>query len=132
MMHDPDVAGGVQSSMLVQIPTLAQCTFTDLSLTLHGDPDVIGPHGALPASMPALTLYRVNIATGVETTIGTVADASAGVPAYESLHTIDLSFAAQTISPSFRYFVGIDDEAGLNALANGTRVYDLSMLVVPA
>jgi hypothetical protein len=47
--------------------------------------------------------------------VGNQVDTSAGVAAYETLHTITLNFGAQTLSSTDTYNIAVRGESGANS-----------------
>lgn len=125
-----DAAGAEE--MLVPLPALTDCTFDTITAYVDGDANGLGPHVALPGTMPRITLYRLDAGAGTLTNVGNQVDTSGGVAAYEVLHTIALSVAAQTVDATTQYAVSIRGEAGANSIANALVLFGLAMNVVPA
>lgn len=76
-------------------------------------------HGGVPSVKPVVTVYKLEM-DGTSTTLGTATDPSSNVAGYEAVHTIDVSFAADTAideSNGARYIVKVDGESGADKLA---------------
>lgn len=83
-------------------------------------------HVGLPATLPAVEVFRVNSSTGAATSIaGPTTDASASLGAYESDHDITLSSIAETAAGA-RYFVEIQGESGANAVNDALQLIGVS------
>jgi hypothetical protein len=128
--QNSNVAGN--EAMVVALPTLHNCDFDSVTAVVHGDGGGAGPHVGLPGTMPQIRLYRQTVSTATTAIVGTQADTSAGVAAYETIHTIVLSFGAQSYDGDSSYWLAIQGETGANSIAGALEVYGLSMNVVPA
>ncbi len=88
-------------------------------------------HGALPTSMPAFKVWRVDINTGAKTQVGSTAtDASGTVGAYEAAHDITLSGLSESLEGRL-YFIEVRGEDDTNALANSFAVISMKFSVTP-
>lgn len=124
------VAGADEA--VIPLPTLHNCTFDEVEVSLHGDFLVSGPHAGLPGTMPRITLYHIDLTTGAETAVGNAVDGSAGVAAYESAHVITLAHAAQTMDENSAFYISLRGESGANAMASYLHVFGMRMHVLPA
>lgn len=71
---------------------------------------------ALPAVMPVLTVYKINHATGVVTTLGTQVDTSATHGAYQTAHQITVSGLAASIARlTETVWIKVSTESGANS-----------------
>lgn len=114
------------------VPHVYNTTITGLLARVHGDPNAVGPHVGLPATMPQLSLRSVNGSTGAVANVGTAVDASAAVGAYEAMHSISLTVAAQATGSMIQYWAKFEGEAGANSLANALHLYDVYLVVATA
>ena len=77
-------------------------------------------HGALPATMPVLTLLRQDTGSlAAPTMVATATDASASVAAYEAPHIISLGVLAEVLAydSGLRYFLKLAGETGAGSVA---------------
>jgi hypothetical protein len=86
-------------------------------------------HGALPATMPKVELWRQNIDS--TTLVASATDASASVGAYEALHAIQNISIAEDISATYNYFVRFTGESGANSVVNGLNIYRCQVAIGP-
>jgi hypothetical protein len=91
-----------------------------------GGPGGVGHGGGLPATMPIVTLYRIEYsAAGNEVTaIGATADPAAGPATYDAVHTFGSSIA-EDIDENRSYFVTFQGEAGANSLPDELLLADI-------
>ncbi len=110
----PTVSGGFQ---ILDLPDGAVLS----ELRIYIDP--IGGHGALPATMPKVQVFRWVPATGVSTSLVSQTDPSASVVAYEALHVITATLGTTETIDNVNnvYAVVFDSEGGANSL-NGLQV----------
>lgn len=88
-------------------------TLTSITLRWQG----AAGHGALP-TMPSIQLYRIN-EDGTQTSLGSQADTSASVAAYEAVHVITLTGINHVIDRTqYRYVLQVTGETGGNFVAN--------------
>lgn len=99
----------------------------------HGDLFGVGPHGALPAVMPQISLYRT-IGTGAisRTLIGQTDDPSGSVLLYESWHELAIEGLAEDIAANAQLSLRVSGEGGAGALAGAWHTVDLLAEVEPA
>lgn len=98
---------------------ISGATVTSVKATLQGGPG----HGGLPAMMPALAVVRVKVSDNTQ--VGMVAagmtdDASAGVGAYEAIHTIEVipdQNATIDFADQAQYYAVFCNEGDTNAIA---------------
>lgn len=105
------------------------CTLTGLSVLLAG----AAGHVGLPATMPVLTLYRQDTGSLLApTTVATATDASAGVAAYEAVHSLSLGVLAEVLAfdSGNRYYVKLAGETGANSIA-GLALHSIMGDVTP-
>jgi hypothetical protein len=86
-----------------------------------------GGHGGLPGTPPNVRFGQLNVTTGVITNIGSAADPSGTVGAYQAYHTIPISGLTQSLYTSNPYVVSVKGESGANALA-GFEVYSIELV----
>jgi len=85
----------------------------------------VGAHAAVPANLPRVALYRIDMRDGTQTGLGFAPDPnSANVAAYEVFTTLSCNFTAGTLvdRSRFRYVVIFETESGANAKP-ATQVY---------
>jgi hypothetical protein len=113
-------ADGVVQSVAITGKALVQpitaphgSVLTNVTVTLQP----AGGHGALPAVLPVLGVYKRSLTTGLDTALAApVTDSSASVAAFQALHTIDSGVLAETIDrTTFRYYATMSNESGANA-----------------
>lgn len=75
-------------------------------------------HGALPASMPTLTLWRVDTSTGARVQVGTTAtDPSGSTGAYAAYHTISQALGTPlTLGANEQLYMVLTGESGANSV----------------
>ena len=103
-------------------------TVTSAKVVLQGAP----AHGALPVMMPAMSIVRIKVSDNSQ--VGMLAagmkdDASAGVGAYEAIHTIVMvpdQNATIDFSDQAQYYVVFCNEGNTNALAE-LRLYGITV-----
>lgn len=125
---------GGADEITIPLPALVGCSFSSVTLVVHGDANAVGPHAALPASMPQVTLYKIDGQTAAPalTTVGSQVDTSANVAAYEQGHTITYTpGAAQTIDEVTQYAISVRGESGANSIASALVLYGAYMTIVP-
>lgn len=73
-------------------------------------------HGALPGTMPKLSVYRYDPLTGTAAQIGsTTTDPSASVGAYDTLHGISVTGLNHTVNRQlYSYYARFEGEGGAN------------------
>jgi hypothetical protein len=76
--------------------------------------------------MPLIRVYSLNLATGAAALVGSQTDTSANVAAYETWHTISLSFAAQTFTATTRLYAYVMGETGANSIPNAFTIIGIS------
>lgn len=76
------------------------------------------PHGALPATMPNIRIWKAphNATLGSTVALGAAAvdDPSASVAAYEAMHAVSITGLAHTVEANARYFLRYTSEDGAN------------------
>ena len=88
--------------------------------TIRVDLYPAGGHGGQPASLPAIKLWRTDIA-GAATLIGSDVYAWIDVPTYEGGITLELTGLTETIDKaSYRYILNIYGESGANSVTGTT------------
>ena len=73
---------------------------------------------ALPATKPAITLYKINQVTGVGTGVvsGPVSDTSATNTDYKTAHDLSITGLSEVIdNTTYSYYIAVTGEAGANA-----------------
>lgn len=89
------------------------------------------PHVGIPAVVPSLSVYRIEITANAATTapvpllLGTVAESNTGsIPAYQSSHLLSCGTITNghVDRTRYRYLAIFELESGLNAL-EGTRIF---------
>lgn len=107
---------------------ISGATVTSAKLYLQGSPG----HVALPAMMPAMSVVRVKPAANTQVSMrstGMTDDASAGVVAYEAMHTIEVvpdQNATVDFDDGAQYYAVTCNEGHTNALAE-LRFYGISV-----
>lgn len=102
-------------TQILEIPHGA--SVTEVRVTLKGS----AGHGALPATMPHLKLYKLAVSGGVATLLGEIDDPSSGTVTYETAHQVILTgggvdFTSFTVDNSAEvYFVVLSNERGANS-----------------
>lgn len=116
-------AGGLH----FMLPPLFGVEITNVVARVHGDGAGTGTHAGLPATMPDVTLFELNSddgASGNVSSLGTQADVSANVAAYETLHDINLSgLSTAAAGDDLIHVVRVRGEAGANSLVNRLVLY---------
>lgn len=69
-------------------------------------------HGALPATMPTISVIEVEDQT--DTQLATATDASANVAAYDEFHSVEVAVGVE-IAPMKYYYIRVTGEASTNA-----------------
>jgi len=123
--------GGAEE-MLIPLPALTDCTFDTITLYVEGDGGGGGPHIALPAVMPRITLYQIDAVAGTLTAVGNQIDTSGAFGVYDLPHTIALAIAAQTVDSTTQYAVSVRGESGANSIAGALCTWGCTMNIVPA
>jgi hypothetical protein len=100
-------------------------TLTRVTLTVDGDAGGVGVHGALPATMPDLSLIITNPNSAGVFTTDTVVDASPDVATYDGPHFIDLVVSRFAVEDR-RHQVRFRGETGANSQA-GLTVFGLQI-----
>jgi hypothetical protein len=118
-----------QGALWFPIPHIFGAEITGLVATLHGDGAGGGPHVGLPANVPELSLFGMESTTGVSTNHGTQADTSAGIGAYDAIHTITLTTAAQTFDNTELFYARFEGESGANSIANALELYTIYAVI---
>jgi len=98
-------------------------TLTELNVIVTG----AGGHGALPATIPNVSLYR-DVGAAVGVLVATANDPSPAVGAYESAHLITLTGFSESVSPNNLYRLIILGEAGANAVV-GLQVHSFNTVM---
>jgi hypothetical protein len=86
-------------------------------------------HGALPATMPKVELWRQTIDS--TTLVASATDASASVVAYEALHAIQNLSLTENVSATYNYFVKFTGEGGANSVVFGLNIYRCQIAMGP-
>lgn len=110
------VAANARIDILLNPPR--GCTINSVSFRI----DPPNGHGALPVSMPSITLYEWGVATDISTPSFTASavDTSASVAAFEAAHDVTLTLSpARTSGAGKLFLVTITGESGTNSLTNG-------------
>lgn len=116
----------------IPIPPLIDTSFSDITIRVDGDAGSGGPHVGLPASMPRITLYRLDATAGTLTNVGNQVDPSAGIGAYDVIHSITYTpGAAQIIDSDTSYFLSVRGESGANSIALALVMFGCYMTIVP-
>lgn len=92
------------------VPRLSSGYIFSLNVVIA--PDV--GHGALPASMPTISLYGVDPLTGAILSTDSLTDSSGTVIAYETQHTLTVTPTLAAMSAR-QYYVYFGSEAGVDA-----------------
>jgi hypothetical protein len=100
-------------------------TLTRVILTVDGDAAGSGPHGALPATMPDLSLLITNPNTAAVFTTDTQIDTSPDVATYDGGHFIDL-VVSRVVTEDRRFQVRFRGETGANSQA-GLTIFGLQI-----
>lgn len=83
----------------------------------------------MPTTRAKVSLAKINLSTGVATTIvGPTDDATASRAAYEATHAVSVSGANEIVSSEYRYIISFSSGSGGNKLG-GTEVYGADILV---
>lgn len=115
----------------IPLPALIDCSFSNVILTVDGDANGVGPHGALP-TLPTVYLYKLNAAAGTWSLVGSQTDTSASVAAYEVLHTITYTPGPpQVMDADTQYQIQIEGESGATSINNALVIFGAKMTVVP-
>jgi hypothetical protein len=129
--HCANVGGA--DEIVIPLPALIDCTFTSVSMILHGDGNAVGPHAGAVGTMPRITLYRLDATAGTWTNVGNQVDTTVAPATYEVLHTVTFTpGAAQTVNSTTQYAVSIRGESGANSLAFALVMFGLYVTVVPS
>lgn len=89
-------------------------TLTQVLVTFNGG----GGHGALPAVMPSLSIYKTSLATGATAGVASASDTSGSVVAFEAVHTFGPTAFSEVINrDTHRYHAILVSESGANAQA---------------
>jgi hypothetical protein len=92
-----------------------------------------GPHANLPATMPQISLYKLDVGVSASRTLVAQAnDPSLNVGAYDAWHELALDGLAVDIGTAAHHWIVISAEGGANALPNAWYLADLIAEVVPA
>lgn len=113
------------------IPTV--CTIALAKLYVTGLYSA-GAHAGLVETPPMFWIDRVDMTTGVATSItGDVSDPHAGVnlALYETMHAITSPALAEVTSATRSYYLNIRGEGGANATANKFAYYALALTITP-
>jgi hypothetical protein len=120
--------------IVIPLPALHDCTFTDVTISIHGDANAVGPHAGFPwaaADRPRVTLYQIDGTAGTWTNVGNQVDTNNTQATYDVLHTITYTpGAAQTVSATSQYAIGIRGESGVNAINLALVLFGIRMTVV--
>jgi len=116
-----------------RVPPLYGVEITDVLARVHGDGGGVGTHGALPATMPAVTLFELDSTSGTGTVnnLGSQSDVSANVAAYETIHDITLTGLNAVAGDESSYLVRLAGEAGANSLVNRLTMYRILLTLSP-
>lgn len=107
------------------LPTPAAGKITQVRATLKS----VSGHSGLPASLPTITLFRIDELTGSPVEIGTETDDSANLTEYEAAHEVIMVIdPGEELSAQRSYMLKIEGESGADAAANllyvhGVRYY---------
>lgn len=114
-------------ALLFPIPLIDGATLGSLDATFDGNLGGGGSHGALPASMPGVLLYKLAVATGTVSVVGSTTDSSASTGVYDGVHTVSVSASeAIDLSSAYNiYYAGVTGESGANASANSLCLLSL-------
>jgi len=117
----------------IPLPALKDCSFSSVSMVLHGDGAGAGPHVGAVGTMPLLSLYKIDGAGAAGTTlVGSQIDTTVAPATYDVLHTVTYTPGApQTIDETTQYALSIRGEAGANSIANALILFGLYMTIVP-
>lgn len=107
-----DVGAAVPLMMDLDVPPGA--TLTQINAAVDGDAGGSGAHGALPATMPALTLFAIDPVTGVPVTTDTQSDTAPNAAAYDAGHLIVLA-VSRIVDQTKRYVLQFSGETGANS-----------------
>jgi len=131
----PTVAGWVQANaasaglLHFGIDTKPGDAVQQLIAYVHGDPTGVGPHAALPATLPQIQAISYNYATGVRTVLGTLQDSPADVPAYESFHLIALSGLAYAMAPQEALYLDVAGETGADSINGAFHILGVEAVI---
>lgn len=124
LQHDDVSSGNLFALWPLRIPVGAEIS----QLVARLNP--AGGHGALPAAMPELTLWRQTLNSpgfdGLPSLLDTEVDGSASVVAYEAAHSITMSSIGHTVEAGYIYYARFEGESSTNAVV-GTLVYGLQV-----
>lgn len=104
---------------------------TSVEARVEGDLVAGGPHAALPAVLPTLSLYRQDRLGGTSGLVATTTDTSATKEAYDALHLIRLLSLAEPIGDNITWWVRLTGEGGAGAQAVSFGVVDIRFTTVP-
>lgn len=91
-------------------------TLNSVEVVLNGK--LITGHSSLPATMPAIRVFKTNISTGTATPISSLTtDPSGTVGAYDVAHTVTATVGAAVDRVGYSYSVRIIGESGANSVA---------------
>lgn len=117
----------------VPLPTIGEDSqITEVVAVLSGDYTGGSAHGGLPASLPNLSLFRVDYQIGGITALGNQLDTSGSVGAYDAGHTITLTGLTEDISETRSHVAQIIGETGANSQINTMMVHAIRYKVEPA
>lgn len=103
---------------------------TGVIVSVNGDWLSAGTHAGLPATMPAVELFKSDgTASALPTSLGSQSDTSGSVGAYEATHDIELTISAESITDDVALWVKVTGEASTNALAGRLGVLGLKAKV---
>lgn len=88
-------------------------------------------HGALPATMPKIILYRLDYETGAPVSLGDVTDPSASVAAYHLVHKIQITGLSELTSRQRSYVVQVSGEQGANSAVDALMLLGLRYKMGP-
>ncbi len=104
-------------------------TLTRIDALVYGDYSS-GGHAGMPAGMPGIHVYALDPVTGGLDDLGSVADPSASLGAYETAHQISATGLSVDLSERLIHVV-VTGESGANALADSFAVLGLRFHVTP-
>lgn len=91
------------------------CTLTAVIVWLQGS----AGHDGIPAQLPRVRLYKLNITTGALTQIGITTTDPSNLAAYETYHFVSIGGGISEVidNSTYRYVVGIVGESGAHSQA---------------
>lgn len=110
----------------IQIPPVYGAALTGITAYVHGDYGLAGPHAALPGTMPRLNAQKLGLTTATISALGTATDTSATVGAYESYHTIEVTFSPYDFVTTESVHASFFGETGANSLAAALYLFGIT------